>query len=350
MSSLCAVESLLFQSIDIHSPFPQDLRGAVVAIGNFDGVHLGHQAVLAKALEIGAAQNRKVLALTFEPHPRAFFKPQPPLFRLTPPEEKLLLFEAFGLDGAIIEAFNSNLAQMSAAAFIAELLGQKCGAAHIVAGHDFHFGKGREGSPATLPALALQNKMGVTLVEAETGDGTTAISSSAIRASLHGGDINTANKDLGYRWCVGGKVQNGDKRGRTLGFPTANVALGEGFGLKHGVYAARVFVKGAWYGAAVHFGTRVQFGGGAPLLEAYILDFKGDLYGAALHVEFIRFLRGEKKFADVAALVAQMKQDVDAARQAISATLRAPQTLLQSRIEQLKGACEGASNVRKLVP
>ena len=338
----------MFQSVDLNSPFPQRFQKAVIAIGNFDGVHLGHQAVLAKAIKIGAAQNLRVLALTFEPHPRRFFKPEQALFRLTPPAEKILLFEACGLDGAVIEPFDAKLAQMSAADFIGSLLGDRCKAVHIVAGHDFHFGKGREGSPATLPALARENGMVVTLVDVKTDVSNMAISSSAIRANLEAGDIAAANAGLGYRWFVSGAVEHGDKRGRTLGFPTANIAMADGFLLKHGVYAARVFVNGAYFSAAVHFGTRMQFGGGAPLLEAHILDFAGDLYGKELHVEFIGFLRGEERFADVEALVAQMGRDVDNARQLISSTLRAPQTKLQSRIEQLKGACEGAWNVRKL--
>lgn len=324
-----------FRLLSNQQPLPAQYKGGIVAIGNFDGVHRGHQAVIAKACEIAENLGRPAMAYTFEPHPRSFFKPESPVFRLTPPDAKALLFRALQLDACVVKNFDEALAGLTPTQFIGQHLHDNMQAAHIVVGHDFHFGKSREGTPDFLKTHAREFGIEVTLVDAEKAQDNEAVSSSRIRRSLEEGNVALANLHLGYRWFVMGEVQHGDKRGRNLGFPTANIMLGEDCRLKHGVYAARARENGAWYGAAVHFGSRVQFGGGAPLLEVYLLDFSGDLYGADLRVEFADFVRGEEKFDSVEKLVAQMGRDVGVVRAIIAKTVTGAQSELQAKLENL---------------
>jgi riboflavin kinase/FMN adenylyltransferase len=330
----------MFQAVTAREPFPPALSQAAVAIGNFDGVHRGHQAVINRTLDIARRENRPALSLTFEPHPRTFFKPDVPVFRLTPLPEKLLVFRALGLDGALIRDFDAALAAMNPQEFFEILLVHELNAAHLVAGEDFHFGKNRAGSPQILRELAQGAGLSVTLVAPEKCGA--PISSSRIREALGQGDIALANQLLGYRWFVTGEVVHGDKRGRALKVPTANIAMPENFGLQHGIYAGRACAGGFWFGAALHFGTRMQFGGGAPMLEAHLLDFSGEIYGKTLRIEFMDYLRGEQKFADAPTLVHQMQADIEQVRKTVAASIRKPQSPLQTALDQACGIIKDA--------
>lgn len=291
---------------------PDALKGGAVAIGNFDGVHLGHKAVLAAARE--EAGGGPVLALTFEPHPRTFFRPDHPIPRLTPPREKRLLLSHEALDGMVELTFDAALSGLTAEEFVKNVLVDALGASSVVIGWDFHFGKNRGGSPSFLRDAGPRNGFKVRVVEPFGGE--MPISSSRVRDLLREGDVAAANRLLGHRWFVLGDVIHGDKRGRELGYPTANIALAPETPLAHGIYAVRVAFDGVIRDGVASFGRRPQFHEDAPpLLEPYVFDFKGDLYGKTLGVEFIARLRGERKFDDVEALISQMHRDaIDARR------------------------------------
>lgn len=297
-------------------------RGPVVAIGNFDGVHRGHQTLLANARERATARGVASAVLTFEPHPRAFFQPDRPFFRITPQAEKTRVLERVGVGAVHVRAFDAALAGMSPDAFVDELLVGALDASAVVVGYDFHFGKGRAGTPAVLTELCAARGIGCDVVPVVEEAGA-PVSSSAIRAALSEGDVARANALLGYRWFVLGEVRHGDKRGRTLGYPTANMSLPEGCGLAHGIYAVRLSVDGAVRDGVASFGRRPTFDNGAPLLETFVFDFSGDLYGKTLGVELAGFIRGEARFDSAEALIAQMDRDSEAAR----AILAAPETL-----------------------
>lgn len=301
----------------LNDPLPGQTRDSVLAIGNFDGVHRGHQHVLARARALARRKGATFGVMSFEPHPRSFFAPDRPLFRLSPEPVKLQLFEAMGADYAVILPFGPRLAGMEPGAFLQEIVVDGLGAGHVVVGFDFHFGAGRRGSPDFLRAWGGERGLGVTVVEARE-EGGEVISSSRIREALAWGDVATANRLLGYRWFVRGEVIHGDKRGRDLGYPTANMALPPETGLAHGIYGVRVLVDGRLHGGAASFGRRPQFDNGRVLLETYIFDFSGDLYGRDISIEFIARLRPEARFESVEALVAQMQRDCAAARQAIA--------------------------------
>lgn len=287
---------------------PAALDGALAAIGNFDGIHRGHQALIAAVREEAGRLGRPAAALTFEPHPRAYFQPERPMFRLTSEAVKLALLERFGLDGALVLAFDAALAGTSAADFVGALAGFGLGG--VVIGHDFHFGRGREGTPAILAALCAERGLACRIVPAVTvREGDAPVSSSAIRAALELGEVAHANALLGYRWQVEAPVRHGEKRGRTLGFPTANAALDPGCGLRHGIYAVRARSLTGLHDGVASFGRRPTFDDGAPLLETHLFDFAGDLYGQPLAVEFAGWIRGESRFPDADALVARMHED-----------------------------------------
>lgn len=301
------------------STLPAGLASPILAIGNFDGIHRGHQAVIRTAVELAKDRGRPASALTFDPHPSLFFAPQRPMFSLTPLPLKKRLLAYFGLSGAIVLPFDHKLAATSAEDFVDRLLISEIGAAGIVIGGDFHFGKGREGSPDYLSKRAAHHGIPVIMVTA-VGDGednTMRVSSTAIREALARGDIGSANKMLGYRWLVSGTVIHGDKRGRLLGFPTANVHLWKDFGLRYGIYAVRVRHAGTVFDGVASFGRRPTFDNGPPLLEVHLFSFTGNLYDALIDVEFVAWLRSEERFEDVDALVAQMNRDAAAARHAI---------------------------------
>jgi riboflavin kinase/FMN adenylyltransferase len=288
---------------------PAGLKRAFVAIGNFDGVHRGHRAVFGAARGKGA----KTLALTFEPHPRTFFKPDAPVFRITPEPAKLRLLAANGLDGAVVLEFNRELASLTAEEFVSKILVDWLDISGVAVGHDFHFGRQRQGTPEFLVDAGKRHGFAVEIVS-PLNDGGVPVSSGAIRAALAEGDITRAETLLGHPWFVSGEVIHGEKRGRDLGFPTANIKLDPSCQLKHAIYAVRAHVGGRAHDAVASFGRRPQFDNGAPLLETFLFDFSGDLYGQEMTVEFAGFIRAEAKFDSLDALIAQMNRDSDEAR------------------------------------
>ena len=293
-------------------------RGAVVAMGNFDGVHLGHRAVISAALEMGRAHRRPALALTFEPHPRRFFSPTTPQFRLSDEAAKLRLLAGTGLAGAVIMTFDKVRAGTSAQDFIHHDLIGRLGISGIAVGYDFHFGKGRVGSPSLLVNEA--PRLGIEVdVQPHVDIDERPVSSSAIRDALSEGQIADATAMLGGPWFVTGEVIHGDKRGRDLGYPTANIRLDNNCALRHGIYAARVGRGRERFDGVASFGRRPTFDNGAPLLEIFLFDFEGDLYGQRLDIAFIDFIRDELRFSSVDALVRQMDDDSARARTALKA-------------------------------
>lgn len=292
---------------------PPALAGAVAALGNFDGVHRGHRALIAAARGEAGDAGRPAVVLTFEPHPRAFFAPQLPMFRLSPPSVKRRVFRRLGLDGMVVRRFDADLAATSAQDFVTGLLKRELGLSGVVVGHDFHFGRGRKGTPDLLASFCREVGLGCTVLPVVSLAGDDApVSSSAIRKALSEGDVARANALLGYRWFVEGEVRHGDKRGRVLGYPTANIALSD-CGLAYGIYAVRARLPdGRVVDGVASYGRRPTFDDGAPLLEVNLFGFSGDLYGQGLAVEFVSRIRGEERFPDPAALVARM--DLDAAQ------------------------------------
>jgi riboflavin kinase/FMN adenylyltransferase len=297
-------------------------KGTVVALGNFDGVHLGHRAVIAAALQMGRAHRKPALAVTFEPHPRSFFSPNTPQFRLTDEIGKLRLLAGTGLAGAVVMTFDKARAGTTAQDFIHHDLIERLGVSGIAVGYDFHFGKGRVGSPSLLVSEA--PRLGIEVdVQPHIDIEERPVSSSAIRMALAEGQIEDATAMLGGPWFVAGLVIDGEKRGRDLGYPTANIRLDKNCGLKHGIYAVRVG-RGQGkdqvrFDGVASFGRRPTFDNGAPLLEIFLFDFNGDLYGNTLDVAFIAFIRDELKFDSVDALVRQMDDDSARARAALAA-------------------------------
>jgi riboflavin kinase / FMN adenylyltransferase len=292
---------------------PRGLEGAVYAIGNFDGLHRGHQAVIGRAVAMAKDRAAPSALLTFEPHPVDFFAGRPVVFQLTPPRDKAAICARLGLTGLVLIHFDAALAAMSADAFIADILVGRLRASAVVVGSDFHFGKGRSGSPATLVEAGARHGFGVeivTKVEDEAG----VVSSSAIRNALERGDLAAAAAAFGRNYLVSGQVISGQRLGRTLGVPTANIALEPTNRLAHGVYAVVARVDGRPFPAVASFGTRPTVDDGAPLLEVHLLDFDGDLYGREMEVEFIARIRDEVKFDSIPSLVAEMNRDKERAR------------------------------------
>lgn len=292
---------------------PESLKGAFVTIGNFDGVHLGHRHVLRAAKATG----RPVVVLTFEPHPRSHFQPDVPLFRLTDEAGKARLLAAAGADGLATLPFDAAMAATSAEDFVDRLLVDWLGAGAVLVGRDFHYGSRRLGNAETLKQAGKARGFAVTEVPGLDGpDG--PISSSAIRDALASGRVETANALLGHAWFITGPVIHGEKRGRELGYPTANIRLDAACGLAHGIYAVMVGIDGAWHPGVASYGRRPQFDNGAPLLEVHVFDFAGNLYDKEVDVAFASYLRGEAKFASLEALIAQMDVDSREARARLS--------------------------------
>ncbi|MDF3217078.1 MULTISPECIES: bifunctional riboflavin kinase/FAD synthetase [Mesorhizobium] len=305
-----------FQRILATAPLPADLRGGVVAIGNFDGVHRGHQAVLERASAEAGRRGVPALVLTFEPHPRKIFRPDIPLFVLTPPPMKARLLSLLGFAALVEQPFTRDFASLSAEAFVTDVLETNLGITHAVTGFDFHFGKDRQGGPAYLMAAGERHGFGVTLVDAFRDEGAEVVSSSRIRGLLGEGEVAEAAGLLGYRFTVESEVVGGQQLGRTLGFPTANMRLSAEAALKEGIYAVRFRrADGTLHDGVASFGRRPTVDdNGAPLLETFVFDFSGDLYGEVCQVSFFGFLRPEVKFEGLDALVAQMKRDEAEAR------------------------------------
>jgi riboflavin kinase/FMN adenylyltransferase len=294
---------------------PDLFKRGTIAIGNFDGVHRGHQAVLERAQVIAMEAGTPLIALSFEPHPRTLFKPDAPVFRLTPQSMKARVMAAFGVDAMVTIPFDMDMAKTEAEDFVKTYLIDQLAVSHVVVGHDFHFGKDRKGSPEFLFKASKTYGFSSTTIPAFSNENGETVSSSNIRVALEAGDVSEAASLLGYRWLVGGKVQKGKQIGRTLGFPTANIELGADVRLKHGIYAVKLRrADGSLHNGVASFGRRPTFDNGGALFETFIFDFDDDLYSEEIEVSLFSFLRAELKFDGIDPLIKQMKQDEAEAR------------------------------------
>ena len=292
---------------------PPRFKGSVIAIGNFDGVHQGHQALLGRAKELAAQHGVPCGVLTFEPHPRRLFRADEPPARLTPQPLKEERLEGAGMDFTLSLPFTWDLASLSKDRFIAEILQVGLNAAHVVIGYNFRFGQLRNGEPADIEQAGIPLSIVQQQVQPANG---WALSSSAARQALRHGEIARANAILGWDWEIRGEVIKGDQRGRELGYPTANLALGESVHPAYGVYAAQVNIMGeeTWFGSAVNVGIRPMFEVPIAQVEAHILDFDRDIYGKILRVRLVERLRGEAKFDTLDALTEQIDADCQQTR------------------------------------
>ena len=297
---------------------PQAARGAVVALGNFDGLHRGHKAVIAEAGRIARETGAPHGVLTFEPHPRRFFQRHTVPFRLTSFRPKMRLLAEFGVDYTYNLRFGPGLAGRLAQTFVTEVLVGGLGASHLVVGPGFVFGKGRRGNAYVLGQMAAQEGFGFSEVEA-VGDGAQTYASTDIRVLLRRGQVGQAAERLGRLWEIEARVQHGDARGTTMGFPTANLPVEGTLHPGPGIYAVRVGLTAggelAWHDAAAYIGTRPTFAGDSTLLEVFLLDYRGDLYGRRLRVAFVERVRKDQSFDSAEALMAQMDADCRRARE-----------------------------------
>ncbi len=302
---------------------PEALKGGVVALGNFDGLHLGHQAVIGKAIEIAKQNNVASAVMTFEPHPRAFFTPNQDAFRLSPFRIKYRLIQAMGIDYLYVQRFDAAFSSHTADAFVDQFLNDGFGVSHVVVGYDYVFGNKRGGNAAFLKSRAQRAGFGVTAVEEFRIDATAQVSSTAIREFLAEGACQDAGRLLGRYWEVAGRVEHGDQRGRHLGFPTANLPMGEYLHPRQGVYAVRAGVdrggQTIWYDAVANFGRRPTFDKTDVLFEVHFFDFDEDLYQRQVRVALVEFIRPEQKFDGVESLKAQLVKDCARAREILAA-------------------------------
>lgn len=293
---------------------PEALRGGIVALGNFDGFHLGHQAVVGRAVARARAEGRPALAATFDPHPMRFFKPDTPRFRLSTLEQRAAWMASAGVDALLVFAFDESMAALSSDAFVREWLIADLGVGGVVTGEDFTYGKGRTGSVGELADLGRQLGFSTDTVTAVTLDGE-IVSSTRIRAALREGRPRDAARMLTRPFTIQGDVRHGDKLGREIGYPTANVDMGTYLRPSYGIYAVRVALEdGRVVPGAANLGIRPSFNPPKELLEPYLFDFFGDLYGQTIEVALIDYLRPEAKFDGLDALKAQMALDCDRAR------------------------------------
>ena len=291
------------------APVPDELRGAVIALGNFDGFHRGHQAVVARARAIAEAETRSLIVATFSPHPSRIFHPEAPFFRLTTLNQRERLFAAAGADAMLVFTFDRAMAAVSADEFITEWLIGRFGAAVVVTGEDFTFGKGRSGTTALLrergPSLGLRAEAVGPVSDAEG-----PISSSRIRDALQNGDCETAARLMTRPFAIEGVVEHGDKLGRSIGYPTANIPFDRYLRPRFGIYAVRGHMPdGRIVGGAANLGIRPTFDPPKELFEPHFFDFSGDLYGQTIEVDLIHYIRPEAKFDTLEALVAQIEAD-----------------------------------------
>ena len=302
------------QRLTLDSPIPDALKGAIVALGNFDGFHLGHQAVVGRAVQRGAHEARPVIVATFDPHPVRHFKPDAAPFRLTSLDQRQRLFAAAGADAMLVFDFNAALAATTAEDFVAQLLAGRLGAAGVVTGEDFTFGKARGGNASTLRSLGAAHGIVAETVGAVALN-EEPVSSSRVREALIAADPHSATRLLTRPFAVQGVVQHGDKRGRELGWPTANVELGPYQRPAYGIYAVRVTLDdGSEHDGVANLGVRPMFDPPKELLEAVLFDWDGDLYGRTIEVALVHYIRAELKFDALADLKAQMNQDAAEAR------------------------------------
>lgn len=297
---------------------PDSAKGHSIALGNFDGLHAGHLAVITAARQAGSPLG----VATFEPPPRAFFRPEDPPFRILRPERRNQKILAAGVDAVFELPFNGDMAGMTDEAFARDVLARGLGAAHVSVGFDFRFGRGRMGDAARLASLGRALGFGVTIVEKVDGLGEKA-SSTAIRQALQAGEPQRAAEMLGHAWVADGLVEHGEKRGRTIGFPTANIHLHDLIHPRHGVYAVMAQLDGEaeWRAGVANFGRTPTTGLRDALLETYLFDFDGDIYGRHIKVALIAFLRPEERFDNLEDMVAQMKWDCTEAEQVLGGTL-----------------------------
>lgn len=291
-------------------------RGGAIAIGNFDGVHKGHQAVIQAAAAAARARGVSLGVLTFEPHPRSVFQPDGPPFRLSDWRGKARGLELLGVDFMAVGQFTKELASLSADDFVETVLVEALGASHVAVGEDFRFGKGRTGDTPFLIAAGAESGFGVTSVPAMAGADGVVFSSSSIRKALAAGDVARAAELLGRPWEVEGVVSHGDKRGRTIGFPTMNVYLGDLVRPALGVYTVKAAFEGeeGWHPGVANLGRRPTVGGEDERLEAHLFDFDRDVYDKRVRIQLLRFIRPEQKFESFDALKAQIAADAEAAR------------------------------------
>jgi riboflavin kinase/FMN adenylyltransferase len=302
------------QRLTLAGGVPDHLKGSIVALGNFDGFHLGHQAVVSRAVTRAFHERRPVIVATFDPHPVRFFKPDVPPFRLTTLDQRETLFAHAGADAMLVFEFGAELASMDAEAFVADVLAERIGAAGVVTGDDFSFGKGRTGDAALLSKVGAQHGIGAEAVAQVVLDGE-RISSGRIREALVAGDTATATHMLTRDYAIEGVVQRGDRRGRELGYPTANLELGDYLRPKYGIYAVRVTLDdGSEHPGVASLGVRPTFEPPQELLEAHLFGFDADLYGRKIEVALHAYIRDEQKFDGADALVAEMRNDEAKAR------------------------------------
>lgn len=308
------------ERLDGGAPVPERYRGGIVALGNFDGFHLGHQAVIGRAVALARARGVPALVATFDPHPVRYFKPDLPPFRLTTLDQRARLFAAAGADAMVVFGFDAALAGLTAQAFVDQRLIGNLGVGGVVTGADFTFGKARGGNVAVLAALGQANGFACETVSAVTA-GDDAVSSSRIRDLLKDGDPAGAARLLTRPFAIQGKVQHGDKVGRTIGYPTANIDMGSYLRPAYGIYAVRArLADGRVVDGAANIGIRPTFDPPKELLEVFLFDFAEDLYGQVIEVALIAYLRPEAKFDGLEALVAQMDADCAAARVVLAAS------------------------------
>jgi riboflavin kinase/FMN adenylyltransferase len=306
------------QRLTLTSGIPDNLKDGIVALGNFDGFHLGHQAVVGRAIQRGFHERRPVIVATFDPHPVKFFKPDVPPFRLTTIDQRQELFAHAGADAMLVFEFGAELASMDAEEFISEVLAKRIGATGVITGDDFSFGKGRRGDAALLAKVGAEHGVGAEAVAQVVLDGE-RISSGRIREALVEGDIGTATHMLSRDYAIEGVVERGDARGRELGYPTANLELSDYQRPKYGIYAVRVTLEdGSEHPGVASLGVRPTFQPARELLEAHLFGFDGDLYGRNIEVALHAYIRDERKFDRVEALIAEMREDEAAARRLLA--------------------------------
>lgn len=299
-------------------PMPEALRGGVIALGNFDGFHLGHQSVAGEAVRWARAMGRPAIIATFDPHPVRHFKPDAAPFRLTTLDQREALFKAAGADAMLVFAFDGTLAGTTADSFVRDLLVGRLGAAAVVTGEDFTFGKARGGNIQVLRDVGAEAGLQTRAVGPVLLDGE-VVSSSRIREALIAGDPQEAARLLTRPFAIKGPVQHGDKVGRTINFPTANLDIGTYLRPRYGIYAVTGHLPdGRVLKGAANIGIRPTFDPPKELLEPHFFDFSGDLYGQEIEVAFHHFLRGEAKFDSLDALVAQMGRDCDEAKRLLA--------------------------------
>lgn len=302
------------------APVPEHLRNAVIALGNFDGFHQGHQAVVSRARAIAQAEGRPLLVATFAPHPSRIFNPDAPFFRLTTLDQRQRLFAAAGANAMLVFNFDRAMAAVSAEDFVTDWLIARFGAAVVVTGEDFTFGAGRRGNIAFLQRFAAPLRLRAEAV-GPVSDAEGPISSSRIRDALQNGDCETATRLLTRPFAIEGVVEHGDKLGRSIGFPTANIPFDRYLRPAFGIYAVRGHMPdGRIVGGAANLGIRPTFDPPKELFEPHFFDFSGDLYGQTIEVDLIHYLRPEAKFDTMEALIAQIEADCLEAKRVLALT------------------------------